>query len=342
MSKSTKRFSLKIAAAAALTALPLALASTAAQAQQRPAAAAADHPLVGRFEGARLLHSATVNYDEVLLAEAMFDDSFPLKGPNLTTAKGKSSLIYYKLPQGRSLVEVMRTYQQSLESRGFQVSFTCSPHDGSCHSNGYNSPFGYPVAHVMGDPLAMPRLDGDYVHNQFGSQGRYLYATLEQPTGLVHVAIGFGSSSTSSYAVVRVVETKEFKAGKIEFVGVKEIREVLTKTGSVDLYGILFDHDKDTLKPESRRTIAEISKLLVQTPNLKLEIVGHTDSTGNEPYNLDLSNRRAARVVETLVREFGIAAERLSARGAGQSQPVAGNETDAGRAKNRRVELVSK
>jgi OmpA-OmpF porin, OOP family len=332
----------QVAAASALSIAVLMVGYGAATAQQK-AAALADHPLVGRLEGASLLHSSVANYDEVQLAAGQFPDGFsPLDGPNTVTAKGKSSLIFYKLPAGRSLVEVLRTYEQSLKSRNFDVGFTCSPHDGSCHIDGAKSPFGYSVSHTFGDSVSLPKLNGDLIRNQFEHQARYLYATLEQPTGVVHVAIALGSRHTNSYAIVRVIETKEFKPAKIEFIGVREIKETLGKTGSVDIYGILFDHDKDTLKPDSRRTLAEISKLLVQTPNLKLEIVGHTDNTGAADYNLDLSGRRAQRVVEALVREFSIAPDRLSARGAGLTQPVAGNESEQGRAKNRRVELVSK
>ena len=76
-------------------------------------------------------------------------------------------------------------------------------------------------------------------------------------------------------------------------------------------------------------------------PELRLKIVGHTNNQGSGAYNLDLSQRRAARVVAALTFERGIAADRLSSEGAGMTQPVASNDTEEGRAKNRRVELVA-
>ena len=79
--------------------------------------------------------------------------------------------------------------------------------------------------------------------------------------------------------------------------------------------------------------------LLTSQPDLKLRIVGHTDNQGSADYNLDLSRRRAASVVAALVSQYGVDADRLTAEGAGMTQPVASNDTEEGRAKNRRVEL---
>ena len=92
--------------------------------------------------------------------------------------------------------------------------------------------------------------------------------------------------------VVRIVETKEMEANKIVFLDASQMDEAITATGSVSLYGILFDFDKDTLKPDSKPTLDEIAKLM-HKPDLKLKIVGHTDNQGTAEYNLDLSQRRA-------------------------------------------------
>jgi outer membrane protein OmpA-like peptidoglycan-associated protein len=85
----------------------------------------------------------------------------------------------------------------------------------------------------------------------------------------------------------------------------------------------------------------EIAKLLQEKPELKLKIVGHTDNKGTPEYNLDLWSRRAANVVVALTGSYGIAADRLTSEGAGLTQPIASNDTEEGRAKNRRVELVA-
>jgi outer membrane protein OmpA-like peptidoglycan-associated protein len=114
----------------------------------------------------------------------------------------------------------------------------------------------------------------------------------------------------------------------------------ISSTGHVALYGIYFDTDKAEIKPESQPALQEISKLLKQDPSLKLYIVGHTDNVGGFDYNLGLSERRAAAVVTALTAKHGIAAARLRPAGVGMLSPVAPNDSEQGRAKNRRVELV--
>ena len=105
---------------------------------------------------------------------------------------------------------------------------------------------------------------------------------------------------------------------------------------------IYFDVDEAIVKPESRPALEEAAKILKENPGIKVEIQGHTDSDGSDSYNLQLSQRRAQAVVSYLVEEFGIAEGRLTARGYGESKPVATNSTDEGKALNRRVEFVIK
>jgi outer membrane protein OmpA-like peptidoglycan-associated protein len=114
----------------------------------------------------------------------------------------------------------------------------------------------------------------------------------------------------------------------------------IAKTGHVAVYGILFDTGKSILKPESEKAIAEIAKLLKKEMKLNLYVVGHTDNVGNLEPNMKLSQERAAAVVDALVKTHGISAARLKPFGNGPYAPVATNDTDEGRAKNRRVELV--
>jgi len=123
--------------------------------------------------------------------------------------------------------------------------------------------------------------------------------------------------------------------------GPAEMKAALDAEGRVALRGILFDLDKDTLQPESMEQLGHVVTLLKNYPDLVLEVQGHTDDQGDEAYNLDLSQRRAATVV-TYLGLFGIDAARLAAAGYGESEPVASNATEEGRAQNRRVELVRK
>ncbi len=114
----------------------------------------------------------------------------------------------------------------------------------------------------------------------------------------------------------------------------------IKSAGHVAVYGITFDTNKSVVKPESTASLDEIAKLLKQDPTLKLKVVGHTDMVGSLEANMALSQARAQAVVRALVAERGVAAARLEGYGVGPLAPVANNDTDEGRAKNRRVELV--
>lgn len=118
------------------------------------------------------------------------------------------------------------------------------------------------------------------------------------------------------------------------------LEKQLTKEKRAVTYGIYFDFNKDTLKPESEPVLKEIAQAMTDNPDWKLTVEGHTDNIGGNPYNLDLSKRRAAAVKQALVSQYNIAADRLLTGGFGASRPIETNDTLEGRARNRRVELV--
>ena len=120
----------------------------------------------------------------------------------------------------------------------------------------------------------------------------------------------------------------------------KSLAQDIRTTGHASVYGIHFDFNKATVKPESEQTLKEISKLLKQDPKLNLHVVGHTDNVGKIAYNMKLSQTRAEAVVKALVTKHGVSPNRLKSYGVGPLAPVASNETEEGRALTRRVELV--
>lgn len=114
----------------------------------------------------------------------------------------------------------------------------------------------------------------------------------------------------------------------------------LDAAGHVSVYGIYFDTGKSEIKPESDAAVAQIAKLLESDAALQLHVVGHTDNVGSLDSNMKLSKDRADAVAKTLSGKHGIAAARLKAHGVASLSPVTSNDTEEGRAKNRRVELV--
>lgn len=116
----------------------------------------------------------------------------------------------------------------------------------------------------------------------------------------------------------------------------------ISKSGRVTLRGILFDVGQATIRDSSAALLAEIGAMLKSDPTLALEVVGHTDNTGTAAANLTLSRQRAEAVKAWLVKAHAIDPTRLTTSGRGDTAPVADNTTDAGRAQNRRVELVKR
>ena len=113
----------------------------------------------------------------------------------------------------------------------------------------------------------------------------------------------------------------------------------LTKDGRAVIYGINFDFNSDKLRDESKTVLNQIVTVLKTNKDWKMTVEGHTDNIGGDAFNKTLSEKRAIAVKEFLITA-GIDASRLTAAGLGLSKPVAPNETEAGRAQNRRVELV--
>ncbi len=140
--------------------------------------------------------------------------------------------------------------------------------------------------------------------------------------------VGRGESGTFGIRLLRFAESTP------------DFSQVISSSGRYVTHGILFDTDSDRLKSESAAVIKSIARGLETNPNLKLQIEGHTDSTGAADHNLDLSKRRAEAVKVVLVSQFKVDAARLTTAGLGATKPIDSNDTPMGRAQNRRVEFV--
>ena len=145
-----------------------------------------------------------------------------------------------------------------------------------------------------------------------------------------HIEFSYDFSGTPAY--IRNVRIAK---------GAVPLYDRMLTDGKFITYGITFDVGKAVIKPESMGEINRIVNLMNENPELKFEVQGHTDATGNAASNQKLSEQRAQAIVAKLV-EMGIAANRLTAVGKGQTSPIADNSSNEGRAKNRRVEFVKK
>ena len=170
--------------------------------------------------------------------------------------------------------------------------------------------------------------------------GNYIWYRINRPSGEYWGQVNCGAGSAAECTAVqhKIIRVAAMEQGVV--VSADQIRKSLADTGKVVFYGIYFDTDKATLKAESEPTLAEMAKFLKANASTKVFIVGHTDMQGGVERNQKLSQERAASVVAALAGKHGIARDRLTPDGVGPLAPVAANDSDAGRAKNRRVEMV--
>ncbi len=173
-----------------------------------------------------------------------------------------------------------------------------------------------------------------------GSKGDF--ALMNVPSGLANVnAQKTGYESESLMIDLKRDETKNVtivlkKKGSEDE---DRIKKELDKKGTINLYGIHFETNKTVPKPESKSTLDALLNVLKSDKNIKIIIVGHTDSDGSEEFNQKLSEERAGSVKNWLIKH-GISASRMNYKGMGETSPVASNKTAEGKALNRRVEIV--
>ena len=302
--------------------LLLGLAAPVAAAQDQDMEGSKDHPLITRYPGSYIAKYLTKEFDEFSLPLGPVEEENKItKNQHL---EGKITRIVYVAPAGRTVLEVFRNYQSALKKAGFETLFTCGPQGcGSTIANAYAN-------------------SGDNTDSWGPEHGiHYLSAKLARPEGDVYVSLLVDDQGPDSRANAElyVIEVKPMESDLIT-VNAASLAKDINRTGHASVYGIYFDTGKADVKPESDATLKEIAKLLQGDPSLKLYVVGHTDNQGALDMNMDLSRRRAEAVLSALTTKYAVPAVRLKAYGSGPYAPVASNDSEAGRAKNRRVELV--
>jgi outer membrane protein OmpA-like peptidoglycan-associated protein len=298
-----------------------AVAVGAARAQE-----SADHPLVGRYEGSEIEAHVTRAFDEyVLPVGALQDGEFA----ETLRVEGEVTWIGYRVPDGRSTLEVFRNYQEHLSGRGFEELFVCESID-AC---------GYWFADRVFDT------DPErYLHaaDTGADEGvRYLAARRSGAGGEAYAQIVVYDDGNDVWTRVRVIEPEARETDMI-VVEADEMAQAVSAEGRVVLQGVHFETDEATIRPESEPQLEALAEFLSDHPDTDVFVVGHTDTQGTLEHNLELSQRRAAAVVEALTSEYDVSPDRLEPRGVGPLAPAATNRTEEGRAMNRRVVLVER
>ncbi len=178
---------------------------------------------------------------------------------------------------------------------------------------------------------------GTRLLEQLDTSGGTLTARMPGPSGAGTIWLQVYITLSGEAYTLDIVQQTAMRQD-VEFTA-SGLADALAKTGSVTLNNILFDTGTATIKAESEAALKVVIELMTADPSLKLEIQGHTDNVGAKETNMKLSKDRAD-AVRTFLVKGGVAATRLTTAGLGDTQPVADNKTEEGRAKNRRVVLV--
>lgn len=312
--------------------------SAVAQVSVREVKGGKDHALLSRFDGSKMVGYKVVQFEQAdLIGSRPYFKDNKVVVDNLLKPEGKYTRIAYGYAKDRSGLEVFRNYQAALEKAGMKAVYTCEKEACGAIDSFYNS------SYLMRDGF----LDGSNFRNDFNSgfgEPRYLVAKGTQPDGSpVHVAV-LVTAPLRGYLggiSLQIVEGKPMETGKVvATLNAGDMARSIAAQGKVAVYGVYFDTDKTAVKPQSKESLAEMAKLLQQDGSLKVHIVGHTDNQGSTAHNMDLSQKRAESVVKLLATDYKVDAKRLSAKGVGSYAPVASNDAEPGREKNRRVELV--
>ncbi|GJI95987.1 membrane protein [Duganella caerulea] len=323
--------------------LPLLLCAAAAQAQmpaQDTVKGGKDHPLLSRFEGSKMVGYGLKEFDEVMLpaGKRIENKGGQMAFENALQLEGKYTRMAYNFPRERSSLEVMRNYQAALDKAGLKTVFACAKEN--C-GRGFGEFF---LDKRVGNHFIQGAEASSDPFNYGRDDERYLLAKGTRPDGsLVHVAVYSVAPVQDKLGgiYVEIVEAKAMEGGKVSAnMNAADMAKGIAADGKVAVYGVFFDTDKTDVKPESKAALAEMAKLLQQDAKLKLYVVGHTDNQGALAHNLELSQKRAESVIKVLAADYKVDAKRLSAKGVASYAPAASNDAEAGREKNRRVELV--
>ena len=332
------RFSLQPLRGAALLAASIALI---ASAFGQDAPGSTDHPMVKRYPGQVIAWTRIENFMPYKVPTG------PVEGyrniPKAEATQGRVTRIFYKLENAnRTHTEVWKNYSDALKAAGFQILaegvFPEADVTGKIGARGWqeqvfrDNPWGDTNAPVQ------TLIAGDSTQKGSGS----VVAKKVRAEGTTYVVVNV-EQHTAKYigALVDVIEVGAAQTGLVT-VTADAIGKGIAESGRVVLDGVFFDYDKASLQATSKPAFDAIAQYLKANPTKTFYVVGHTNSRGTFAYNSKLADDRARAVVDKLVKDYAIASARLEPHGVGPLNPVYSNANDAGREKNRRVELVER
>ncbi len=293
---------------------------------------------VKRYTGSEIIGFRAAKFDEFVLPLGPPTEISPPKFAKSLKVDGLISRYTYVAPGGRSPAELFRNYQLEFQRLGLTTLYQKGTAD-----RGW---FGPTLSQVSDEDQVGQILEYNEAQERLlvakskDAKPTYFYLFVTSyKDGVIPERLQSAVQKDSALAELIVIAPQAMEKN-MTLLNAAEMSKAIDDAGKVILYGINFDLDKDTLRPDSEPTLKEIGKLMADNPRLSIHVVGHTDNQGKPDYNLDLSRRRAAAVTRELTSKYGVAAGRMDSFGCGPYAPAASNGSEEDRAKNRRVELV--
>ncbi|MEO0437746.1 MAG: OmpA family protein [Pseudomonadota bacterium] len=298
-------------------------ADSSAQRSDRPGSS--DYPLVSRFEGATIDKYEEVQFDRYELPLGPAAGAKDLG--DVLTLEGKITKINYAFWEEPkpSLYQLYKSYEKVFNEKGVEFLFACFEEE--CRQEGAD--------------LVRTAADLKMLLNGFMAFGEHAYIAARAKQGSQEIYIGLYLKQERSNLAYELhfIEVEAMSADKISMA---DISKGMEETGKQAFYGLYFETGSATLKDSSQDELALLAGYLKTNSGASYFIVGHTDNVGQYAANKFLAKARAASVVDALDTRFQLDTSNLTAIGIGPVSPIASNSTEAGRAQNRRVELVLK
>lgn len=277
------------------------------------------------FPGAELTQDGMREYDEVEFYVSPLNATY--EAGEILLVEGKVAEAKYQAPVERSVLEVYRAYTQYIEAQGFEEIFSCRDETGA---NGCAGNVGYLLGSRARISNAQNRADQRYS----------VYArTKDGADETVAVFVTKGGPGRVVDVIVQTAST-DAEEEQLQILDASAISNALEQSGAASIYGLEFAFGSAELLPESKPVLDQMAAYLTAAPDVNILLVGHTDNRGGLDTNQALSLARAQAVRAALIADYGISGDRLDAHGVGFLAPKASNASDAGQAKNRRVEMV--
>ena len=298
-----------------------------------------EHPMIKRYPGQVIAWQHIENYQPYKVAVG------PVTGYRSITdwieTEGRVTRTFYKYEgEGRTYSEVYKNYLDALQAQGFEILGEGMSADRKGSIIGSRQ---WMEVTFSANPANKPGAVGTMFSGTSSSGGAgAVVAKKERAADTAYIVV-YVEQHSKNYigTLVDIVEVKAAETGLV-VVDAEALGSDIKEYGRVVLDGIVFDFDKATLKPESKVALDAVAEYLNSNPDKSFYVVGHTDSKGSFEYNRKLSSDRALAVADALKKDYGIASDRLEPHGVGPLVPTFSNDSDAGRDKNRRVELVER